>query len=176
MRNRKVTGGILGNSRRPKSKSAPVPASQWLPWFSLSPKSSPPPAIWPPSSFDEQWRKFSEITEQRLQLRDKGVRSARRLYRILRELKELLDEIRAENERDRRRGAKVHQGARRGAAARDSQRVTCRNLEMAREYREKLQRSALSSSALKTKIGKKHGLSRSQSIAAIDRALKEIVR
>jgi hypothetical protein len=162
MRNPKVAGGILGNKlpgRRPKPNSSAVPAIQW-----------------PPSSLDEQWRKFSEIAERRLQLRDRGVRSARRLYRILREFKELLDEIGAENERDRRRGAKVRQGARRGAAARDSQRVTCRNLEMAREYLEKLQRSALSSSALKAKIGKKHGLSRSQSIAAIDRALKEIVR
>lgn len=70
------------------------------------------------------------------------------------------------------RGAKVKAGARLGGPEPGS--TLLRDIEMAEEFMEKADEARMSDTALKTRIGKAHGLGRSGAMKAIDRGLEKL--
>ena len=69
------------------------------------------------------------------------------------------------------RGARIHESAKEGGRARKGINAE-RDLDLAKQYRERRKDSNLSDSALKAKIGEKVGLKRSAAIEAVDKGLK----
>jgi hypothetical protein len=189
MRNRKVTGGILGNRlprRRPKSKSSPVPAIQWLPF----PASPPPPAaaplelVGPPHLTEAQRQQW--IDDLKEWARALGLPPGLSLRELEERRRDQLNELSARAlgfppglstreveallERDTRTGIKVRMSGKKGGRPKGSE--TGARVLAEFKKRRPTTPSKISDSALAERIGKEFGLKKRASIEAIKPAKK----
>src|SRR5262245_49354254 len=169
MRNRRVTGGILGH-RRPKSKSPPAGAPLELagpPWLSVAQRQQ-----W--ANDLKEWARASGLPPG-LSIRELEALSTRQLHELsaralgfppglpIREVEALL-------ERDTRTGIKVRVSGKKGGRPKGSV-SAARVLDELRKRRPATPRN-VSDSALAEKIGKEFGLKKRASIEAIKPAKK----
>jgi hypothetical protein len=188
MRNRKVTGGLLGNvapRRRSKSKSSPVPAIQWLPFLA-----SPPPAAAPSELAGPPWLSVAQRQQWAKDLRKWARASGLPSGLPIGELEALsndklnelsaralgfppglpIREVQALLERDTRTGIKVRMSGKKGGRPKGSGKA---HLVLA-EFKKRRPTTPrnVSDSALAEKIGKEFGVKKRASINAIKPAKK----
>jgi hypothetical protein len=173
--------------RKPKAKGLGM-------MFGAVPPPAPPAIVPIPDPFEHlyppnlspaeraQWREerlmrgYREIARKFPELGNPSELSPAERWGRLNELKARYEQERSENEQI---GAKVRKGAQKGAVARSAavtEFITARNAEMLREYLEAQPKARLKASPLMEQIGKRYRLGRSQAIAILTAALKEIVR